>query len=344
MNKGDALLIELDYTVNGESLQEGEWDDIEFALNDKSYSLSNGDIYWDGEAYVCYLSEADTFDLRFTNIYQLRLAKDGYVISSPITTWRVGGVLSKKYLTGDIPTPRYNALIDGSITSIKSDVSTIRPYAFAWCEELESAEFTEATDVGDYAFWDCQKLKSVKLDKCTNIHESAFKKNIASVMEEVDAPLCEELGFGAFEGSAIKEINLPSLETINGQAFKNSSVEVVMLPKLSQLLGTDDFQGCTQLKVVDLGLTDIIENDAFEDCTSLNTMILRCPQVVEISARTTMLDGSPFGANGTGGKIYVPNDLLETYTTDRSTRTTWQYIKGLNANNQILPIEGSEYE
>lgn len=344
MNKGDALLIELDYTVNGEALQEGEWDDIEFSLNSKSYSLSNGDIYWDGEAYVCYLSEADTFDLRFTNIYQLRLAKDGYVISSPITTWRVGGVLSKKYLTGDIPTPRYNALIDGSIKSIKSDVSTIRPYAFAWCEELESAEFTEATDVGAYAFWDCRKLKTVVLEKCNIIHEYAFKKNHASVLESVDAPNVTALYGNAFEGSAIKEIELPNLDSIGGECFKNSSIEVAMFPKLRQWLGINDFQGCAQLKVVDLGLTDIIENDAFEDCTSLNTMILRCPQVVEISARTTMFDGSPFGADGTGGTIYVPNDLLETYTSDRSTRTTWQYIKGLNANNQILPIEGSIYE
>ena len=341
MNKGDALLIELDYTVNGEALQEGEWDDIEFSLNNKSYSLSNGDIYWDGEAYVCYLSEADTFDLRFTNIYQLRLAKDGYVISSPITTWRVGGVLSKKYITGDIPTPRYNALIDGSITSIKSDATTIRPYAFAWCEELVSAEFTEATDVGAYAFWDCQKLKSVKLEKCTNIHEYAFKKNIASVLEEVDAPLVTRIGQNAFENSALKEINAPNLTSVGGSSFYGTNIEEAMFPNLETITGDKVFYNCANLQVADMGSVSTIDKELFVGCTSLDTLILRNTTTVPyIQNRTTMFDGSPFGANGTGGTIYVPNDMLESYASDRN----WNTVKNYNANNKFEAIEGSIYE
>lgn len=342
MNKGDALLLELDFTVNGESLKEGEWDDIELSLASKSYTLANGDIYWDGEHYVLFMTQEDSMKLSFTNVYQLRLQKGDYVISSNVQKLRVGGGLSRLIL-GDYKgnVKRYNPLIDGTITSIVSDVTDVRPYAFAWCRQLETAELPEATDVGMYAFWCCDMLKTVKLDKCTNINQYAFKKNIASVLETVYAPLCEVIGFSAFENSTLNELNAPIVHSLGGSAFYGTNIEEAMFPKLDSITGDKVFYNCSNLKVADIGSVTAIDNETFVGCTSLNTLILRNPTTVTyIKNRTTMFDGSPFGADGSGGTVYVPSAMLESYTSDRN----WTTIMNYNENNQILPIEGSIYE
>lgn len=343
MNKGDALILELDFTVNGEALQEGEWDDIELVLGSHSYTLSNGDIYWDGETYVVFLSQEDSFQLKFTNMYQLRLLKDGFVISSKPIRMKVGGCLSRVILGDEYgeSMSRYNPLIDGSITKIVSNASTVRPYAFAFCGELETARFTEATSIGEYAFYSCQKLKTVKLDKATTIYGYAFKKNISSVLETVDAPMVTRIGQNAFEDSALKEINAPNLTSIGGSAFYGTSIEKAMFPKLDSITGDKVFYNCSNLEVADIGSVTAIDTELFVGCTSLNTLILRnSTTVTYIRNRTTMFDGSPFGADGSGGTVYVPSAMLESYTSDRS----WNTIKNYNANNQILPIEGSIYE
>jgi len=338
MNKGDALLIELDYTVNGEALQEGEWDDIEFALNDKSYSLSDGDIYWDGEAYVCYLSEADTFDLRFTNIYQLRLAKDGYVISSPITQWRVGGVLSKKYITGEITTSRYDALIERTITSINSNASKVGVYAFDGCNALTTAIFPEATEVEGWAFNGCEALKKVILSKAISIGAEAFA---SSGLVEIDAPLVESIDSNAFANTVLTaKLNMPKLKTIGLNAFNSCEFTEATFPEL-ETVGQGAFAHNSNLEVLDIGTCTSIGQSAFSSCTRFDTLILRSPTKVSIGIRTWAFDATPFGNLATGGTIYVPADLIEAYETDLS---RWAYVKGLNANNRFVAIEGSIYE
>lgn len=339
MNKGDALLIELDYTVNGEALKEGEWDDIEFALNSKSYSLSNGDIYWDGEAYVCYLSEADTFDLRFTNIYQLRLAKDGYVISSPITQWRVGGVLSKKYITGEITTSRYDALIERTITSINSNASKVGEFAFDGCNALTTAIFPEATEVEGWAFNGCEALKKVVLSKATSIGAEAFA---SSGLEKIDAPLVESIGDSFKNCSYLTDVNMPKLKTIGTLAFNSSGIVEASFPECESI-GQTSFANCPNLEVLDLGNVANIPTNAFASSTKFDTLILRkSDSICTIGINSTAFNNTPFGnSTWSGGKIYVPQALIEAYETNLG---RWAYVKGLNANNKFEAIEGSIYE
>ena len=339
MNKGDALLIELDYTVNGEALQEGEWDDIEFSLNSKSYSLSNGDIYWDGEAYVCYLSEADTFDLRFTNIYQLRLAKDGYVISSPITTWRVGGVLSKKYITGDITTSKYNALIERTITSINSDASKVGEFAFRGCNDLTSATLTEATEIGDWAFYECESLTKATLSKATSIGTEAFA---SSGLENIDAPLVETIEDSFKNCHSLSEINMPKLKTIGMNGFTGCGFAEASFPECESI-GQGAFSNNSTLEALDLGNVASIPSNAFASCTNFDTLILRKnDSICTIGTNSNAFNNTPFGnSTWSGGKIYVPQALIETYETNLG---RWATILSKNANNEFVAIEGSEYE
>ena len=65
-------------------------------------------------------------------------------------------------------------LIDGTITSIETNVTTISPYAFFNCTELVSVVAANATSVGENAFYGCSKLETVDLRNCVTIGNNAF--------------------------------------------------------------------------------------------------------------------------------------------------------------------------
>lgn len=109
-NRGDTLSIVLDYQFNGKDIEEGQFDEMEFQIgpqsntNSRKFLLSQDEIYWDDdeECYCVDLSQADTFALPRRFKYQLRVLKDGEVVSSDISHATVGEVLSSNVLGGNI--------------------------------------------------------------------------------------------------------------------------------------------------------------------------------------------------------------------------------------------------
>lgn len=107
MNKGDTIRLILDYSINEDPIEEGQFDDLELQLNRDSFGkfhlkklLSQGDIIWDTDLgkYVCYLSQEETFKLPNQVEYQLRCYDDNSVISSGIGRFCIGDTLSKEVL------------------------------------------------------------------------------------------------------------------------------------------------------------------------------------------------------------------------------------------------------
>ena len=100
MNKGDTITIYLNYTVDGVPITEGQFDEIEFCIGSKRFTLTGqqNTITWDSEygAYCVSLSQTDTFALALGSKYQLRLQKDGKVISSGINILKIGNTISNK--------------------------------------------------------------------------------------------------------------------------------------------------------------------------------------------------------------------------------------------------------
>lgn len=95
MNRGDTLDIVLAYTVDGEPIQEGDFDEIEFSLGSKRYTLTDGDITWDeGEGYIISIGQEDTLDMGRAE-YQVRFKKGSKVISSSVNTLILGKSISK---------------------------------------------------------------------------------------------------------------------------------------------------------------------------------------------------------------------------------------------------------
>ena len=89
-----------------------------------------------------------------------------------------------------------DSLIDGSITSIESDVTSIPQYAFYWDNKLVTAKLNSANTVGTYAFAYCVKLKNVYLDNATVLESYAFQS--AAILERLFFPNIIRIGNGAF--------------------------------------------------------------------------------------------------------------------------------------------------
>lgn len=173
-----------------------------------------------------------------------------------------------------------------------------------------------------YAFRNCKSLKSVNLPN--------FSPNTNSQ--------CSYM----FEGcSALEDIKIPKFKRSAGNIFQNcSSLKMLVLPKVNYALGMYFANGCSSLETVDLG-GDISGNlctgNGFSN-SGLKTLILRRTGSI-LTTSANNFSNSPFADGGTGGTLYVPQDLISRY----QSATNWSTILGY-ANNQILPIEGSIYE
>lgn len=107
MNRGDAQKVVLTINVDDEPITENYADEIELTFNRDGNlhnirkTLSNNQITWNStlEQYEVFLSQEDTFKMvEGDNPVQLRVLKDGVVISSNIMTFILGGVNSKEVL------------------------------------------------------------------------------------------------------------------------------------------------------------------------------------------------------------------------------------------------------
>jgi hypothetical protein len=82
-----------------------------------------------------------------------------------------------------------------------------------------------------------------------------------------------------------------------------------------------------------------IANGVFNGCKKLKTLILRRDvnptSIVNVGAFTN----TPFASGGTGGTVYVPLSLIESY----KTATNWSTLYAAGTCN-FVAIEGSEYE
>lgn len=65
-----------------------------------------------------------------------------------------------------------DSLIDGSITSIESDVTGIRAQSFSNCTNLTSVSFPNVTSIGNYGFQGCTNLSIVILRKRATLPNS----------------------------------------------------------------------------------------------------------------------------------------------------------------------------
>lgn len=137
-----------------------------------------------------------------------------------------------------------DSIIDGSITSIESDVTVIKSYKFYGCTSLVSVDFPNATTIGVQTFKGCSSLEEAIFPNVTRIDDSTL--HACSKLETAVFDKATYIGLGSFLGDAkLKNINIRNIERISASAFWNcSNLYTIVLEKRAVLDTMSAFTGC----------------------------------------------------------------------------------------------------
>ena len=226
-----------------------------------------------------------------------------------------------------------NKLIDGSITELTSNATSIRNYAFYYLSNLTSANFPNATNIGYNAFERCSNLKNANLHNATNISNNMFY--YCSSLTSVDIPKAKSVGGYSFNNClALTKIDLPYVTTVGESAFKEcSKLTNVNLPNATTI-STYAFQACSLLQSINLPNVKNIKGYVFKECKKLTSVILPnltsvqnygfsyCYSLLELLIEQTdsvcALQGAmtfynSYHFEGTKDTTYNPNGLKDGY-------------------------------
>ena len=192
-----------------------------------------------------------------------------------------------------------DALIDGSITEVTSNATSVKKYKFSDCKSLTTVDLPNAKYINSYAFQQCSKLSSVLIPNANTIGSYAFEG-------------CTELTF----------VNSPNVVTVDSSAFYMCrKLPQVFLPN-ANTIGMSAFKECYLLVTVDLPKVTSINSSAFNICYSLKSLIIRSETMCTLSNTNTFnycyhflgTVDKTYNPNGDkDGYIYVPKSLIEDY-------------------------------
>ena len=176
-----------------------------------------------------------------------------------------------------------DALIDGTLTEITSNVTTIRNYAFYRYDKLTSVNFPLVTSIGKSAFV-----------YCTNLISANF-------------PLATSVGYSLFqECNSLREATFPLATSIDNSAFYNTSLREASFPLVTSIADYAFFS-CILLQKVSFPLVTSIGNSVFSACTALKTMYIG----TESDTVCTLSNSNAIPSSVTD--IYVPEMLVDSY-------------------------------
>lgn len=207
------------------------------------------------------------------------------------------------------------------------------PFAFAGAPitEFHAPNLIRFTDAGNDSTYG---NGSYVFSGCTNL-------------VTVDIPNIQNAGNGGYQFykcTALLSIHIQN--TFCGQHMFDgcTSLQVAVMPyghaaDTGGAMNGSGFNGCGKLTIADLGSISKVHTYEFNGCGALKTLIIRRSTAVPTLSNINAFNTSPFASGKSGGTLYVPQALIESY----QAATNWSTILGYT-NNQILPLEGSEYE
>ena len=224
-------------------------------------------------------------------------------------------------------------LIDGSITELTSNATSIRNYAFNYLSNLTSANFPNATNIGYNIFDRCSNLKNANFPNATTISNNMFSYCIS--LTSVNMPKAKSIGGSSFRYcSALTKIDLPYVTTVGENAFREcSKLTNVNLPNATNI-NTYAFQACSLLQSINLPNVKTIGGYVFKECKKLTSVIFPnltsvqnygfsyCYSLLELLIEQTdsvcALQGAMtfyecYHIEGTKNTTYNPNGLKDGY-------------------------------
>lgn len=216
-----------------------------------------------------------------------------------------------------------DALIDGTLTEITSNVNKVKANAFEGHSTIKSAKLPNVTRIGRSAFEGCKALVSIDCPKLEIIEGNAF--NECSNLESVSFPMCNELNSTNvfYKCSKLVTVYLPNIDEIQGNTFANCNALKNVTVTNATYVGSRAFSYCYSLVTIDLPKCRYFGSNAnFTQARSLRTVILRSEEVAvlggaDIFSGCYHFEGktdSTYNPEGLkDGYIYVPRALVEDY-------------------------------
>lgn len=111
-----------------------------------------------------------------------------------------------------------DALIANTVTSITSQVASVRIRAFSNCTSVVSISLPTAKTVGGWAFMQCSKLTTVNLPEATTLEASAF--STCKALTSVTIPKVTSLPSQClYNCTSLQKIDLPAVTSIADSVF-----------------------------------------------------------------------------------------------------------------------------
>lgn len=173
-----------------------------------------------------------------------------------------------------------------------ANLKRIESNSFRYCSSLSSVALPDTVRyLGYNAFEGCSNLKNVTLNNgLENIDHEAFKA--CSSLENIVLPdTLKSLGMGVFSYSGLKSINMDifnkmDTDEIPGGTFSNTQLISLDVPENVRTIGYKSFEGCENLKTVNLNNTEQVNQCAFRWCSNL--------EYVSISEKVSLIDRYAF--------------------------------------------------
>ncbi len=231
------------------------------------------------------------------------------------------------------------AYMNNTLTEYSSEeVTRIPAYAFSssGSGKVASVNLPNVVNIGMNAFYYNSYITELNFPKATKIEASAFQN--VSKLASINVPAATSIGNYAFGSTPITTIDLPKVTTVSQRAFNACrSLASVNIPEATRL-NQAAFCDCRVLTAIDLPKVTYMEHYAFQACSALTTVILRSETLCSLQGNSVFQD-TPFASGGTGGVVYVPSALIESY----KTATNWSALFEAGSLT-FAAIEGSEYE
>lgn len=251
------------------------------------------------------------------------------------------GVSTIEFPTEDGGTARMietDSIPSGSVTITENGTHDVTGYAEAVVNVVDESTSSAWTSEGiaDRS----EPNGAITLDGITKVSNYAFHS--CTGITSVSGNAVTDLGSHCFYGcTALSQISFPNLIHTGQAQFVNTQITELSIPNIgSSGLAYGCCQNMKSLVKVDLGpgLTKT-GGLAFSNCTVLTTLILRRTDSIVALSNVNDFNGTPFASGGTGGTIYVPSALIDTY----KSATNWSTIDGYGTITWVA-LEGSVYE